>query len=54
MKLRINSLLLVFFYSDLHPDLVRKMEEPHRLIEAEINSYLEREEKKPNFQSQNK
>lgn len=40
--------------ADLHPDLVRKMEEPFRLTEAEIISYLEREEKKPNIKSQNK
>ncbi|WP_439482581.1 sulfatase-like hydrolase/transferase [Cyclobacterium plantarum] len=38
--------------AESQPALVRKMAEPHRLIEAEINSYLEREEKKLNFQSQ--
>lgn len=36
--------------ADSHPDLVRKMKEPYRLTEAEINSYLEREQKKRNFQ----
>ncbi|SHM76013.1 Arylsulfatase A [Cyclobacterium lianum] len=36
------------------PDLVRKMEEPHRLIENEISSYLQREKKSLHIQARKK
>lgn len=39
--------------AEMHPELVRKLEEPYRLTEAEIKSDLEREKKQVAFPTQN-